>query len=104
MYVAHHEGFGGALRYLTNSNDVDEATAKYILTKNYAAGLKDKYGSYVEAYKHWAEGTSRRTFPSQVGSKTMNTYVQKYGNYEQGYRAWLTDYVNAKIQPESYRK
>jgi LysM repeat protein len=104
MYVAHHEGFGGALRYLTNSNDVDEATAKYILTKNYAAGLKDKYGSYVEAYKHWAEGTSRRNFPSQVGSKTMNTYVQKYGNYEQGYRAWLTDYVNAKIQPESYRK
>ena len=104
MYVAHHEGFGGALRYLTNSNDVNEATAKYILTKNSAAGLKDKYGSYTEAYKHWAEDTSRRTFPSQVGSKTMNAYVQKYGNYEQGYRAWLTDYVNAKIQPENYRK
>lgn len=69
--------------------------------------MKQKYGSYTEAYKHFAESEGRRIFPIQVGKNgtaIMSSYVQKYGSYEQGYHAWLKDYTDKKIQPTIYRK
>lgn len=101
MYYAHHEGFAGATRFLTDSRTTDEATAKRVLSFNLrpstVESTKQKYGSYAEAYKHFAESEGRRIFPIQVGrngTAIMNSYVQKYGSYEQGYHVWLKDYTD----------
>ena len=111
MYFAHHEGFAGAARHLTDSRTASADAAKQVLTLNLGAkkteALKAQYGSYNEAYKHFAESQARKIFPVQVGSKgtaTMDAYVKKYGNYEQGYRAWLNDYTDKKIRPDKYRQ
>lgn len=108
MYYAHHEGMGGAARLLIDSRTADEQSARRVFALNgkskLSETLKNQYGSYTEAYKHWAESEGKRIFPSQTGAKTINAYVQKYGNYEQGYRNWLFDYTNKKIRPEIYRQ
>jgi len=111
MYFAHHEGFAGATRHLTDSGTANADTARRVLTLNLGAkkteALKAQYGSYNEAYKLFAESQARKIFPIQVGSKggaIIEAYVKKYGNYERGYRGWLNDYTDKKIRPDNYRQ
>ena len=108
MYFAHHEGFAGAAGHLTDSRTATPESAKKALTLNLGGkkteALKAQYDSYTEAYKHFAESQARKKFPVQVGRATVDAYVKKYGNYEQGYRAWLNDYTNTKIRPDKYRQ
>ncbi|MBA3693172.1 MAG: hypothetical protein H0W77_07005, partial [Acidobacteria bacterium] len=108
MYFAHHEGFAGAAGHLTDSRTASADDAKKALTLNLGGkkteALKAQYGSYTEAYKHFAESQAQKKFHVQVGRATVDAYVKKYGNYEQGYRAWLNDYTNTKIRPDKYRQ
>lgn len=115
MYFAHHEGYAGATRHLTDSRTADENQARRALETNRAV-VRARYGttvaefverhngSYREAYQEFAEAEARRIFPSQVGRRTVNQYVEQHGSYEQGYRAWLNDYTDARIQPSRYRE
>lgn len=120
MYYAHHEGYGGAIRHLTDSRTADENTARRVLEGNsrvvsrymnttVADLVRRHNGSYREAYREFAEFEARRIFPAQVGrtangNRIINQYVQRHGSYEQGYRAWLNDYTDSRIQPSRYRE
>lgn len=115
MYYAHHEGYAGATRHLTDSRTADETAARRVLETNRAV-VRARYGttvaefverhnaSYREAYQEFAESEARRIFPIQVGRRTVNQYVERHGSHEQGYRAWLNDYTDARIQPSRYRE
>lgn len=115
MYYAHHEGYAGATRHLTDSRTADENAARRVLETNRAV-VRARYGttvdefverhngSYREAYQEFAESEARRIFPIQVGRRTVNQYVERHGSHEQGYRAWLNDYTDARIQPSRYRE
>lgn len=101
MYFTHHEGLAGAKIHLTNPKTVSEEKAKNTLALLNKG--KGNFSTYKEAYADFAEKFAKSKFPAQTDGKTVNSYVQKHGNYAQGYRAWLNDYTDKKIQPNNYR-
>lgn len=112
MYYAHHEGFAGAVRLLTDSRNVTEDAARVALVQNRgrtrAQALARQHGSYVAAYRAWTEERARYLFPTQLpgreGHRTIARYVAEHGDYEHGYRAWLEDYTARQVRPENYRR
>lgn len=101
MYFTYHEGLAGAKIHLSDPKTVTEEKAKNLLSSvNKSRG---NFSTYREAYADFAEKFARTKFPAQTDGKTVSAYVQKYGDYAQGYRAWLNDYTNKKIQPDDYR-
>ncbi|HEX8720754.1 MAG TPA: peptidoglycan-binding protein [Pyrinomonadaceae bacterium] len=113
MYYAHHEGFGGAVRLLTDSRTATEAQARDVLvlrmgSRRAAALAREHRGSYREAYRAWTEREARSLFPVQLpgraGRRTIERYVAQHGDYEHAYRAWLEDYTARQVRPENYRR
>ncbi|MET0649316.1 MAG: peptidoglycan-binding protein [Pyrinomonadaceae bacterium] len=114
MYYAHHEGFAGAVRLLTDSRGVTEDAARSALTlglnsRTAAAARARQHGSYAAAFRVWTEERARRLFPSQfdgspAARRTIDRYVTQHGDYEHGYRAWLEAYTARQVRPENYRR
>jgi hypothetical protein len=114
MYYAHHEGFAGAVRLLTDSQGITEDAARSALTlglnsRTAAAARARQHGSYAVAYREWTEARARALFPSQfdgsrASQRLIDRYVSQHGDYEHGYRAWLEDYTARQVRPENYRR
>lgn len=113
MYYAHHEGFAGAVRLLTDSHNVTEAAARSALVqgrgRTRALAMMREHGSYAAAFRVWTEARARYLFPTQVGAgrdgqRIIDRYVAAHGDYEHGYRAWLEEYTARQVRPENYRR
>lgn len=113
MYYAHHEGFAGAVRLLTNSRNVTEDAARSALVqgrgRTRALAMMREHGSYAAAFRVWTEQRARYLFPTQVGAgrdgrRIIDRYVAEHGDYEHGYRAWLEEYTARQVRPENYRR
>jgi hypothetical protein len=113
MYYAHHEGFAGAVRLLTDSRGVTEEAARSALVqgrgRQRALAMMREHGSYAAAFRVWTEQRARYLFPTQVGAgrdgqRIIDRYVAGHGDYEHGYRAWLEDYTARQVRPENYRE
>ncbi|HEX8351693.1 MAG TPA: peptidoglycan-binding protein [Pyrinomonadaceae bacterium] len=114
MYYAHHEGFGGAVRLLTDSRSATEEQARRVLTlrlgaRRAAVLARAHDGSHREAFRVWTEGEARRLFPTQVarggaGQRVIDRYLADHGDYEHAYRAWLEDHTARRVRPENYRR
>ena len=113
MYYAHHEGFAGAVRLLTDSRNVTEEAARRTLVlgrgRQRALAMMREHGSYAAAFRVWTEERARYLFPTQVGAgrdgqRLIDRYVAEHGDYEHGYRAWLEDYTARQVRPENYRR
>lgn len=109
LYYAHHEGPGGVLTHLVDSKNVTEEQAKAILkvrlgSADRAQAKANQFGSYRAAYKDFAEHAAMRSFPQQTDKSVIQKYVNQYGSYEHGYRAWLTDYTDKNVRPQNFRQ
>lgn len=112
MYYAHHEGFAGAVRLLTDSRNVTEDAARVALVqgrgRQRALAMMREHGSYAAAFRVWTDERARYLFPTQLpgrdGRRTIDRYVAQHGDYEHGYRAWLEDYTARQVRPENYRR
>lgn len=113
MYYAHHEGFAGAVRLLTDSRNVTEDAARLALVqgrgRTRALAMMREHGSYAAAFRVWTDQRSRYLFPTQVGAgrdgqRIIDRYVAGHGDYEHGYRAWLEEYTARQVRPENYRR
>lgn len=113
MYYAHHEGFAGAVRLLTDSRNVTEDAARSALVqgrgRQRALAMMREHGSYAAAFRVWTEQRARYLFPTQVGAgrdgqRVIDRYVAQHGDYEHGYRAWLEEYTARQVRPENYRR
>ncbi len=113
MYYAHHEGFAGAVRLLTDSRNVTEDAARGALVqgrgRQRALAMMREHGSYAAAFRVWTEERARYLFPTQVGAgrdgrRIIDRYVAEHGDYEHGYRAWLEEYTARQVRPENYRR
>lgn len=113
MYYAHHEGFAGAVRLLTDSRNVTEDAARVALVqgrgRTRAVAMMREHGSYAAAFRVWTEQRGRYLFPTQVGAgrdgqRIIDRYVAGHGDYEHGYRAWLEEYTARQVRPENYRR
>src|SRR5215204_2320197 len=102
IYYAHHEGFAGAVRLLTDSRGVTEDAARVALVqgrgRQRALASMREHGSYAAAFRAWTEERARYLFPTQVGAgrdgrRIIDRYVAEHGDYEHGYRAWLEEYT-----------
>lgn len=111
LYYAHHEGPGGVLTHLVDSRTATEEQAKSILKIRLGGDAKaqayaKQFGLFRSAYAAFAEQKARTNFPQQFGTdkSVMNKYVAQHGgSYEQGYRAWLSDYTASKVKPQNFR-
>lgn len=112
MYYAHHEGFAGAVRLLTDSRNVTEDAARVALVqgrgRQRALASMREHGSYAAAFRAWTEERARYLFPTQLtgreGQRAIARYAAEHGDYEHGYRAWLEDYTARQVRPENYRR
>ncbi|HEX8149248.1 MAG TPA: peptidoglycan-binding protein [Pyrinomonadaceae bacterium] len=112
MYYAHHEGFAGAVRLLTDSRGVTEDAARRALVqgrgRTRATAMMREHGSYAAAFRVWTEQRARNLFPAQLpgrdGRRIIDGYVAEHGDYEHAYRAWLEDYTARQVRPENYRR
>lgn len=113
MYYAHHEGFAGAVRLLTDSRNVTEEGARLALVQGRgrvrALAMMREHGSYAAAFRVWTEDRAQYLFPTQVGTGregrlVVDRYVAEHGDYEHSYRAWLEDYTARQVRPENYRR